>query len=167
MNQYDEDRSVFTGHYEVDVLIDRLVGQVWKQLLDISSWVTSHEIELVSGAPDAVGGITRVSAPSKIAREITLPPPLYHYCKIIELVPEQRYLLKTYSEKGGSYGMHISGFDDVRLVSIEKKTKVIVNLFCEFRGDVVAKDPAAMSLDVSRDGMRNNLDNLKRILESR
>src|SRR5262245_29529306 len=127
MNTYDEDPSVFTAHYEVEVLINRPVGPVWRQFLDISSWVTSHKIELVSGALDAVGGITRVSAPHAV--ETGLPRPHHHFCKIITLVPERHYVLKTYADRGGSYGLQLSCFDDARFDSIDGKTKVTFNLF--------------------------------------
>jgi hypothetical protein len=166
VNNYDEGCSVYSGHYEADVVIERPIAQVWRQFLAIGSWVTSHTIENVYGSPDSVGSITRVS--SSTARESGLPPPHYHYCKIIKLVPERQYLLKSYAEKGGSYGMQlITGFDDTRFIEIGNKTKLTFNIFAEMRGEAVVRNPAAIDLDASRDGMIRNLNNLKRIVEGR
>lgn len=163
MSNCDEDRSVYNGHFEVEVLINRPVARVWRQYLDIGSWVTSHDIEQVYGEPDAVGCITRCSA--RAAKALGVPQPHYHYCKIIKLVPRRQYVLKSYAEKGGSYGMEaVTGFDDTRFIEIGNTTKVVFNIFAEMRGEVVAKDPAAMNLDPS--GMIGNLNNLKRIVES-
>jgi len=164
MNHVDEDRSVYNGHFELDILIDCPVGQVWKQYLDTPSWVVSHQIERVCGSPDAVGYITRVS--DIASKDQGYPPPWHHYCKIIKLLPEHQYVLKTYSEKGGSYGMVMTCFDDTRLIAVDAKTHVIFNLYAEIRGDIVAKDPAAMNLDASVEGMGKNLNNLKRMMES-
>jgi hypothetical protein len=165
MHNCDEDRSVFSGHYEVEVLIDRPVGEVWKSFLDIGSWVTSHGIEEVSGARGTVGSITRVSF--KKAKELGLPLPHYHYCKIIQLVPERQYVLKTYSEKGGSYGRQMTTFDDTRFVAIDGATKLTFNIYIERKGMDLKKDMGAMNLDDSREGMLKNLNNLKRIVEGR
>jgi hypothetical protein len=161
----DEDCSVYNGHFEVEVLINRPVGQVWKQFLDVSSWVISHDIENASGVPGTLGSITRVSP--KNAKEQRLPPAPYHYCKIIKLVPERQYVLKTYPEKGGSYGMHSISFDDTRFVAIDGKTKVTFSIFFEVKSEAVAKDPAAINVDASREGMVKNLNKLKQIVESR
>jgi len=164
MRSYDEDRSVYSGHYEVDILIDRPVRDVWKNFLDIGSWVMNFDIEEVSNPKRVLGAITRVSP--KNAEETGLSPPLYHYCKIIKLVPERHYLLKTYSEKGGSYGLQVIGFDDFRFIVKDGKTKVIFNIFAEMKGEAVVKDPESVSLESSREGMAQNLNNLKRLVES-
>src|SRR5688572_18345564 len=110
MIHHDEDPSIYNGHYEVEIVMDRPVAQVWRQFLDIGSWVTSHDIELVAGSRDAVGAITRVSF--RKAKEVGMPEPHHHYCKITKLIPERQYVLKTYAEKGGSYGWEIVAFDD-------------------------------------------------------
>jgi hypothetical protein len=162
----DEDRTIFNGYLEFEVFIERPVAQVWKKVLEIQSWVTSHRIEDVCGEPGTLGSITRVSF--KKAGEQGYPPAHHHYCKIIRLIPEQQYLLKTYSEKGGSYGMQMTAFDDFRLLAIDGKTKLTITFFCEYRGESVAQqDPDAMnrSLEASREGMLKNLDNLKRMVE--
>jgi len=164
MSNCDEERSVYNGHFELEVLIDRPVAQVWKQFVDLGSWVTSHDIENAYGAPGTVGSITRVS--SKKAIELGLPPPHYHYCKIIKLLPERQCVLKTYTEQEGAYGMKMLAFDDTRFLILNGKTKLIFNLFAEVRSEAVAQDPAAMNLDGSREGMLGNLNNLKRIVES-
>jgi hypothetical protein len=164
MSDCDEDRSIYNGHFEVEVVIHRPVAQVWHQFLDIGSWVTSHDIEEVHGERDSVGSITRCS--SKAAKQLGVPPPHYHYCKIIKLVPERQYVLKSYAEKGGSYGMQaITGFDDTRFIEMGNKTKVVFNIFAAMRGEAIAKDPAAMNLDPS--GMIANLNKLKHIVEIR
>lgn len=158
MNEFDEDASVSNGHYEVDVVIDAPVSQVWKQFLDIGSWVTSHTIENVSGEPGTLGSITRVAF--KKAKESGLPPAHYHFCKIIKLIPEQQYVLKTYSEKGGSYGVEISAFDDTRFVEADGKTTVTFNLYA------TSKSGAPLDLEVSRQGMVQNLAKLKGLVEN-
>jgi hypothetical protein len=84
----------------------------------------------------------------------------------MKLVRERQYLLKTYSEEGGSYGMQLTCFDDTRFLPIDGKTKVVFNLFAELIGEAIAKDPAGMNLEQSREGMLRNLNNLKRIVES-
>src|SRR6266702_1276 len=159
MSQCDEDRSVYNGHFELEVLIDRPVEEVWPQFIDIPSWVTSHDIETVYGTPGTVGSITRVSF--KKAKEQGFPLAHHHYCKLIKVVPERQWILKTYPERGGSYGMQMTGFDDGRLVAIDGKTKAIFNVFIEIRSEAVAKDPASMNMDISREGMVKNLNNLK------
>jgi hypothetical protein len=169
----DEDVSVWNGTYEIEVVIDRPVGEVWEQFLDIGSWVTSHRIEEITEPRRVLGAITRVSPSEEAMRAVTsgtgegLPPAHHHYCKIIKLVPEEQYVLKTYSEEGGSYGMDIVAYDDARFFPENGKTCAVFNLFAEFRGDVVAKDPGAISLEGSRQGMIANLENLKRIVEEK
>src|SRR5689334_839144 len=135
MSNYDEDPSIHNGVLELEITIDRPIGQVWHQLLDIGSWVTSHTIEEVSEAKRTVGAITRVSF--KRAKELGFPPPHYHYCKIIKLVPEQQYVLKAYSELGSSsYGVQMTGFDDTRLVAVDgNKTKVIFLAYDQIKGE--------------------------------
>jgi hypothetical protein len=162
----NEDRSVYNGQYEVEVVIDRSVSEVWKQYLHIGSWVTSHDIEDAYGTPGTVGSITRVSF--RRAKELGYPPAHYHFCKITKLVPERQYLLKTYSARGGSYGAQMTGFDDARFIDLDGKTKVTFNLIIEMKSEAVAKDPASMDLVManSREGMLRNLNNLKRIVES-
>ncbi len=173
MSSFDEDRAVWNGTYEVEVVIDRPVSEVWEQFLDVGSWVTSHKIQEVGEARRTLGAITRVSPSEEAMRAVTsgtgegLPPAHHHYCKIVQFVPEQQYVLKTYSEKGGSYGLELTAFDDTRFADLGGKTKVTFNLFCEMKGDLVAKDPSAMSLEGSRLGMVENLGNLKRLVESR
>src|SRR6266702_2180424 len=99
MSQCDEDRSVYNGHFELEVLIDRPVEEVWPQFIDIPSWVTSHDIETVYGTPGTVGSITRVSF--KKAKEQGFPLAHHHYCKLIKVVPERQWILKTYPERSG------------------------------------------------------------------
>lgn len=161
MNNCDEDRSIFTGHTETEVIIDRPVSMVWKQFLDVPSWVTSHHIEYALGEPGSLGSITRVSPNNA---EEAGGTPNYHYCKIIKLEPEKRYILKTYSEKGGSYGgINIASFDDMRFFEFNGKTKLTFDLFAEMSGESVDSD--SINLDISKEGMLKNLNNLKRIVE--
>jgi len=169
MTNFDEDSSVYNETYEVEVLIDRPIAQVWKQFLDIPSWVTSHHIENIYGEPGTVGSITRVSF--KKAKELAMPPPHYHYCKLIQVLPQKQWVLKTYSERGGSYGFDMKGFDDGRVFAIADKTRVTFNLFIEYTSEVLAKQLRAANADpnlkdASRNGMQKNLENLKRIVES-
>jgi hypothetical protein len=167
MNSYDEDRSIYNAQYEVAVIIDRPVRDVWNQFLDIGSWVTSHKIEEVQGQRGTVGGITRVS--SHLAKDSGYPPPHYHFCKIVKVVPEEQYVLKTYSERGGSYGMQMTGFDDSRFTALsERTTRLTFNLMIEFKCDKAAEEPASMDalMEGSRQGMIENYLNLKRIVES-
>lgn len=165
MTNYDEDLSVYNGHLELDILIDRPVHDVWVQFLDLGSWITSHRVEPVSGVPGTLGSITRVAF--KKAKELGMPPAHHHYCKVIKVVPDVQYVMKTYSEQGGSYGMQMLGYDDTRFEAKSGQTKLTFNLFAEVRADFVAKDPNAMNLETSREGMLGNLNNLKRILETR
>jgi hypothetical protein len=158
-----EDLDIFNGHYEVQVTIDSPVAEVWKQFINLGSWVTSHVIEQVSGAANTVGSVTRVSY--KKAAEQQLPQPHHHYCKVVKAVPEKQYLLKTYSEKGGSYGMEMVAFDDTRFDVIDGKTRVTFNIYVQRK--TPGKDTSTMNLDGSREGMVKNLDNLKRMLEGR
>jgi len=166
MSKYDEDSSIYNGIIDdQEVIIDRPVAQVWERFLDIGSWVTTHHIEELPGPRRELGAITRVTSIG--AEEAGYLPAFYHYCKIIRLLPEHHCVLKTYSEKGGSYGMQITAFDDTRFFAIDGKTKVTFRLYGEFRGEIVAKNPAVMNLEGSREGMIKNLQNLKRIVESR
>ncbi len=163
MTNYDEENTVFNGHYEVEVIIDRPVAGVWTQYLDIGSWVTSHDIENVYGTPGTVGSITRVSF--KKAKEMDMPPTHHHYCKIVEMEREKYYLLKTYSEKGGSYGVNLTAFDDAKFSSCNGKTKIVFSVYLEMVAESIANETDPINLDVSRDGMIQNLENLKRICE--
>jgi hypothetical protein len=167
MNTSEEDRSVYNGHFEVEVLVDRSVEQVWSQYLDIGSWITSHDIANAFGTPGTVGSTTRVSI--KGAKELGMPPAHHHYCKIVKLVPERQYLIKTYSEKGGSYGWQFIAFDDTRFVEMERGTKIVFNFFSQHKAESVPKDWAVLQqgLETSREGMLSNLNNLKRIVEGR
>jgi hypothetical protein len=165
MSSFAEDVYIYNGHMELEVTIKRPVRVVWQQYIDIASWVTSHTIETLSGEPGALGSITRVSF--KKAKELSMPSPHYHYCKIIKLEPKRQYVLKTYTEKEGAYGMQMLAFDDTRFIDLSDKTKLIFNLFAEVRSEAIANDPTSMNLDGSRDGMMGNLNNLKQMLESR
>jgi len=151
----------------LEIVIDRPVSQVWKQFLHIPSWVSSHRIETVYGEPGTVGSITRVSFNK--AAEAGFPPPHYHYCKFIKVIPERQWLLKTYAEKGGSYGgMEFHTFDDGRVIALsDHRTKVTFNAFSEIRAESIARDPNSINLETSREGMQVNLENLKRLLEGR
>jgi hypothetical protein len=165
MSQVDEDRSIYNGHFELAILIDRPIDDVWTRMVDLSSWVTSHDIEIVRGEPVALGTITRVSP--RGPGQADSPPAPYHYCKIIKLAPPHQYMLKTYSEAGGSYGLRMAGFDDLRLLTVAGRTRVTFSIFIEMQGELIAKDPQAMNLEASREGMSKNLANLKRLVESR
>lgn len=167
MSNYDEHPRVYNGQYEVEITIDRPVREVWRQFLDIGSWVTSHDIELVAGSKDAVGGITKVSF--RKAKEIGMPEPHHHYCKIIKLIPERQYVLKTYHEKGGSYGWEIVAFDDTRLFDTGGKTRITFNLLIEMKSDIVIEDRPSIdqAMETSRQGMQRNLANLKSLVESK
>jgi hypothetical protein len=158
MSQCDEDRSIYNGHFEIEIVIDRPLQDVWSQFVNIPSWVISHDIEQVSGQPGCVGSVMRVYL--RGAKEEGC-----HYSKLIKLVPGRQWLLKTYSEKGDAYQM--TGFDDGRLVAMEGKTKAVFNLYIEIKGEAVAADPSAINLDASRETMVKNLSNLKQILEGR
>jgi len=166
MSDVDEDSSVHNGHYEVEVIVNRPIAQVWRQFLDIPSWVTSHYIECVHGEPGTEGCITRVSF--KKAKEMNFPPAHYHYCKFIKVIPERQWILKTYAERGGSYGVkEFHTFDDGRVFAVNAdRTRVVFNLFTESQVQGLTKDTAAGALDVSRQGMQENLENLKRIVEA-
>lgn len=165
MSDFDEKRSIYNGTYEVEVTINRPVAEVWLQHLDVASWVTSHRIENVFGEPGTLGSINRVSFKKSV--EMDMPTPHYHYCKIIKLVPEKCYMIKTYSEKGGSYGIDMTAFDDTRFIECDGKTKVIFNIYAEIVGESIAQDPDSMSLEISRAGMIRNLNKLKLICENR
>jgi hypothetical protein len=165
MNSFDEDPSVYNGHLEVSVVIDRPVEKVWQQWIDLGSWVTSHDIEEVSGVRGSVGSIVRVSL--KNAGELGFPLPHHHYCELTKVIRHQQYVLKTYSELGGSYGMQMTAFDDTRFLTIGDTTKVTFNFYCEYKGELIARDPASMNLDAPVENMVKNLANLKRIVETR
>src|SRR5579871_1368999 len=122
-----EGRSVYNGHFELEILVERPVSQVWKQYIDLPAWVTSHKIETVYGEPGAVGSVTLVT--DKTAQELGYAPPYHHYCKIVKLVPQQQYVLKTYAEEGGSYGMDMTCFDDTRFIAVGGHTRIVFNIF--------------------------------------
>jgi hypothetical protein len=152
MNDWVESYSIYNGFSEVEIVINRPIADVWNKFLDLGSWVMNFEIEALYGKPGTLGSIWRCSF--KAAEEQGLPLQHHHYCKIYRLIPEQRYVLKTYSAEGGSYGMEITAFDDGRFVALdERTTKISFALFCEYKGKVVAE------------GMLSNLNNLKRIME--
>jgi hypothetical protein len=168
MNNYEEDRDIYNGMYDLEVIIDRPVKEVWDKFVEMGSWVTNYDIEVVSGVGGAVGSITRVSP--KNAKELNIPPAPYHLCKIVKLVPERQYVLKTTSAKGGSYGgIEAVGFDDARFIDVGGKTKITFNLYSQMRTEAAAKDPAVMDklFADSRAGMLENLNNLKRMVERR
>jgi hypothetical protein len=165
-NSFDENPTVHNWHYEVAVTIDRPAARVWKQYLDIGSWIHSHNFETVSGKPYEVGSITRFAI--KGAKEMGMPPAHHHYCKIIKLIPEHQYLIKAYTEKGGSYGWQFITFDDTRFIERDGKTKVTFNFYAEHKAQEAPKDWIALreGLEASREGMSRNFDTLKRIVES-
>jgi uncharacterized protein YndB with AHSA1/START domain len=163
MNRWDEDPSVYSGTFEVEITIDRPVAEVWRQYVDAASWISTHEIEFVTGAPGIEGSIRRIAF--RKAKELGMAPPHHHYGKLIKVIPERQQLVKTYAEKEGAYGMQMLCFDDARFESVGGGTRVIFNTFAEIKSADVAKDPAAYSLDASRNGMLANLTNLKRMLE--
>jgi hypothetical protein len=173
--ELDEDPAVANGVYEIEIVIDAPVAHVWEQFLDVGSWVTSHRIEEVGDLRRTLGAITRVSPREDVVKNVeaqgpAIPLPHHHYCKIIKFVPEEQYSLKTYAEKGGSYGLEeFLAFDDSRFVAIDGKTKLTFTLFSHVKGDLVAHDSETMtrSMDGSRAGMVANLENLQRIVQSK
>jgi len=167
MNNGEEDPFIYNWTQEIEFLINRPVAQVWKQHLNLQTWVITHRQEWVSGSPDKIGSVVRTS--SKVAIESGMPTPNYHYCKIIKLVPERQYVLKTFTEEGGSYGWEGIAFDDTRFIELEGKTKLIFNIYGAIRTDATVKDPASLerAMENSRNGVLENFENLKRILESR
>ena len=164
MSKFDEDSLVHNNILDLEIVIDRSVAQVWKQLMDVGSWVTSHDIEEVSDVRRTLGAITRVSA--RRAKELGFPPPHYHYCKIIHLIPERQCVLKSYSEKGGSYGMRMTGFDDTRLIAVDGQTKISFRAYSEYRGELLIKMSEALKSAEEDDHMLKNVENLKRIVEN-
>jgi hypothetical protein len=162
----DERADVYTGSHELEVFIERPVADVWKQFLDVGSWVTSHLIEEISEPRRTLGAITRVSGADDDPSQFEGAP--YHYCKIVKLVPERQYLLKTYSEEGpgGSYGMEIVAFDDARFIDVDGSTRVVFNLYAHFKGEIIARNPGLVDLESSAQGMLGNLQKLKQVLEA-
>jgi uncharacterized protein YndB with AHSA1/START domain len=165
VNTYDEDQNVNNEVTEVEVFIEQPVGKVWAQFLDMESWVITHNIEEITEARRTVGAITRVAF--RGAKELGYPPAHHHYCKIIKMVPERQYVLKTYSEKGGSYGASVVGFDDARFFAVDGGTRIRFSYFGEHRNESAVKKSAGIDMEVSVEGMRKNLENLKRIVEGR
>jgi uncharacterized protein YndB with AHSA1/START domain len=173
-HDFEEDAAVGSGLYEIELVINAPVSKVWEQFLDIGSWVTSHKIEEVGELRREVGAVTRVSPSQKAVDELgsegaAIPLPHHHYCRIIDLVPEQQYVLKTYAEQGGSYGLEeFLAFDVSRFYAIDGGTRATFTLFAHMKGEFVTSDPGAMDLCMrtSRAGMVGNLENLKRIVES-
>lgn len=165
MNPWDEDLSLHSGTFEVDILVDRPVAEVWRQYVDAASWISTHDIEFVAGGPGIEGSIRRIAF--KKAKELGMPLPHHHYGKLVKVIPERQQLVKTYAEKEGAYGMQMLCFDDARFAVVGSQTRITFNTYAEIKSADVAKDPAAYNLDASRVGMLANLTNLKRILESR
>ena len=164
---FNEDSSIYSGHMEVETLIDRPVGEVWKQLLDLSSWVTTHVVEVIAGSHDAVGAVVRITPKGLDDPNSPFPKPHHHYGRLIKLVPERQHVMKAYEAPGGSYGLRISAFEDYRLIPVGGKTKVTFDGYIEYRGEAIAKDPNFITVEVSRQAMTTNLANLKRMMESR
>ena len=163
MNEFDEDPRVSNGHAELEILIARPVTEVWAQWIDLGSWISSHNIEEISEARRIVGAITRVSP--KVPHVLGDETAYYHFCKIIKMVPARQYLVKTYSEKGGSYGVRMMGFDDTRFFAVGDTTRIVFNFFGQSKGTDIADEPGVMNLEGSCVGMLRNLENLKRIVE--
>jgi hypothetical protein len=166
LTQYHaEDSSVYNGVLNLEITIARSAAEIWPRFLKIGSWVVSHRIEELSSPGRAIGAVTRVSP---VAVNLDgYPPPHYHYCKIIKLIPERQYVLKTYSELGGSYGdVQMTAFDDTRFIPVDDThTKVTFDFYAEFKSATLTDDPGAMDVEGSRQGMMNNLENLKRMVE--
>lgn len=173
--EFEEDQAVGSGLYEIELVIDAPVSKVWDQFVDIGSWVTSHRIEEVGDLRRTLGAVTRVSPREEVVDELgvgdsAIPLPHHHYCRIIKFVPERQYVLKTYAERGGSYGFEeFLAFDDSRFYAVDGATRATFTLYAHMKGEFVASDPAGMdrSMQTSRAGMVSNLENLKRIAEAR
>jgi hypothetical protein len=161
-----EDSDVYNATYEVDAVFDRPVDTVWKHFIDLGSWVTSHGLENIYGEPRSEGAITKVSF--KRVSEFNMPPAHHHYTKIIKMVPRKQYVLKTWSEKGGSYGWDIVAFDDARFIDLGAKTKVVFNLYIQIKCELAERDPASLakSMEASREGMIANFQRLKGLVEA-
>src|SRR4051812_21858812 len=172
IHDFDEDSAVGRGLSEIELVIDAPLADVWGQFLDIGSWVTSHKIEEVGELRRTLGAVTRVSPKEETVEDLgadgpAIPLPHYHYCRIIKFLPEQQYVLKTYAETGGSYGLEeFLAFDDSRFYAVDGKTTATFTLYAHMKGALVANDADAMdrSMQTSRAGMVSNLENLKRIV---
>jgi hypothetical protein len=117
----------------------------------------------MSGTPDSVGWIFRCSF--KRSKELGLPEPHWHYCKLILMEPQRRHVIKAYAERGGSYGHHaITGFDDARFIDLGGRTKVTFDYYSELKG-TPPPTPAGVVSGQEDNHMLRNLENLKRIVE--
>jgi hypothetical protein len=168
MNEYDEDSSIQNLISEYEIEVDRPVRHVWNSWLEIRSWFVTHDIVEVSEPRHTLGAIMRASL--KSAKRRGLPLAHHHFWKIVMLVPERRYVFKTYAEVGGSYGHRFVGFYDTGFIDMGEKTKITFDSYTETR-PVDAKNVDWGKRDQEREEsgetMMTNLQNLKRIVESR
>jgi len=157
MTRHDVNQLIHDGHLELQILVHKPVTIVWNRFIHMHTWVTSHVIEQVQGEPGEIGAVIRASF--KQAAELGMPLPHYHFCKTIKVVIGSQYLFKTYSEKCGSYGLSIIGFDDARFESLGNDTRLTFNFYGEYSGEYLAKEPS------DGDHMLKNLQNLKSLVE--
>jgi len=167
--KFDEDPSILNLILDLEVVINCPVQAVWKHWLELGSWVLSHDVDTVHGVPGALGSVMRAS--NKRGAELGMhisevPLPHYHYCKIIKIVPEKVYVLKTFSEKGGSYGMDMAGFDQAKFELIGEKTKISYHYIGSYKSPKFIGGPFLKDPDDDDDHMLKNLLNLKRIVEA-
>lgn len=115
-----------------EVTIDRPLDYVWSRFVDIRSWMSHLQFDEVSGPPNDVGELRRVTQ-----RGQTGTIRSYHI-KTIHVEPLKRFVVKVLPGEGIDH----FGFAAFNFESTGKSTKVVYDIYVEMDRAAVPEAPS-------------------------
>jgi hypothetical protein len=162
MNQFDQYCQIQTFKTS-RLLLEAPRATVWPLLLDFSSFNDTFErIEVLSGTPNTVGAISRLT---KRQGEWWMPP---YLVKIVHIDPGKQIVWKMFPEEGEVF----SAFVDFSLDEVGEQTSFVIRLYKDNRVTVRSVERLAAEKErihqaserLEREVM---FPNLKRLVEQR
>lgn len=156
----------FAGYDEI--IIDRPPEDVWPILVDMESWIVTHKIEYIAGKPGQEGALTRYTPKAYLGiPESERPIRSHHFGKILRYIKNENILHSGFSYNEGSYGGKavFKFYLDYRLRKLDGDRTLVVFNGLGFYGNQTSQEEADLSGENSARTMRQNLQNLKALVE--
>lgn len=155
----------FFVHHEI--VIDRPAEDVWKYLIDMKTWIVSHQVEHFSGEPHTKGFVMKFTPNGYLSvPEKDRPARSNHFGRALRYVENKNFLHTGYSYNEGSYGSFVfKDYVDFRLRESNGKTRLILNGMGLVGGDMSQEQVDQMSASSSQ-AMKVNIENLKKVVEA-
>lgn len=160
-----EDRPYGSLYLHVEAIIDHPLEKVWRQALDIGSWMSAHQLETIAGEPCRIGHFERVY-PRGLGPDV--PMPHHHLYGIVEIIPYRLIALEVFPERGGSYGVTKPwmSFDSILFTDLGNRTNVVFLMVDAHLGehDEDYHQRRKREVAAGRDLIDGYFDNLRRLL---